>query len=114
MGRLVSLLDRGPHTLTVTPRTRTKDALGAAVWTPSTPVEARGAMQPVSATESTELGLTTETVYRFLGRTWPGDVHAEVSWNGRPFEQVGEAKVHGMSPRTAHVEVILKARGAAV
>lgn len=106
----MSILTRGPHVVTVTPKTKTTDRYGGTVWVDGEPVTVRGAVQPVSAEESESLGVQAATSYRFIGKEWPGGVHATAEWNGRVFDQQGEPRRYSMSARTAHVDVILTAR----
>lgn len=77
-------------------------------------VTVRCNVQPVSAEESQALGLSTATVYRVKyfpgehgGATWPGGPYARITWRGREFEQRGDALESSMSPRTAHVKVLM-------
>ncbi len=109
----MSLLDRAPHTLTVTPKILETDRYGGTKTVDGEPVEVRGSVQPVSSEESGALGVQVDTTYRFIGRTWPGGPHSTALWDGRTFDQQGEARRYSMSPRTAHVDVLLTARGAA-
>lgn len=108
-----SLLTRRPHTVTVTPRERTRGAGGDTLWVDLDPVEVRGTVQPLSAEESYQLGLTSEVVYRFLTvGPWPGGVHSRISWDGREWEQLGEALHHTTGRLTRHIVVRLRAKGA--
>jgi hypothetical protein len=107
----VSLLDRGPHTLVVTPKVEVTDRYGGTTYVDGDPVTVRGSVQPVSTEETEALGVQVDTTYRFIGRDWPGGIHSTVVWDGRNWDQQGEARRYGMSPRTAHVDVILTARG---
>lgn len=107
----MSLLDNGPDVLTVYPEVETTDAYGNVVRVPSTvPVTVRGRVQPASSDELTALGLVTETVVRFISRSFPGGPWARVEFDGREWDVVGEPRVHRGSPRTAHKTVYLKAR----
>lgn len=110
----MSLLDRGPHTLVVTPKLKQTDPYGGTAIVDGAPVTVRGSVQPVSADESEALGVQAQTVYRFIGRSWPGGIRSTAVWNGRTFDQQGEPKIYSMSRRTAHVDVILTARSAEV
>lgn len=116
----MSLLDRGPHAVTVTPMVEVNDGMGSTLE-PGEPVPVpRVAVQPVSAEESEALGVQALTSYRVIGRgPWPGGMNSTVlvdagPFAGRVFDQSGEARVYGMSPRTAHFDVLMTARGAGV
>lgn len=86
---------------------------GAALWVDLDPVEVRGTVQPLSAEESYQLGLTSEVVYRFLTvGPWPGGVHSRIWWDGREWEQLGEALHHTTGRLTRHVVVRFRAKGA--
>lgn len=110
----MSLLDRGPHSVTVTPMVTVGDSMGTTLQ-PGTPVAVEHiAIQPVSAEESEALGIAVSTSYRIIGRGgWPGGVHSRVLVDvgpnaGRTFDQHGDAREYGMSPRTAHFDVVIK------
>lgn len=116
----MSLLDNGPHQVEVISREVVEDKLGRTVKD-STPVVVRGvAVQPVTADEATAFGVQAQSSYRVIGRgNWPGGLHSKVRVlvgpeAGRLFDQSGEARVYGMSRRTAHFDVLITARGAAV
>ncbi|WP_461024676.1 hypothetical protein [Thalassiella azotivora] len=96
----------------MTPTVAGRDRYNAPTYTPGTPVEVRGVVQPVQADELQALGAAqTETVYRFIGRgPWPGGVHSTVTWDGREWDQLGEAKVYSTGRRTGHIDVLLRAR----
>lgn len=109
----MSLLDNGPHTVTVTPMIETEDPFGSTVEL-GDPVEIPGvSVQPVEASEAESLGVQATTSYRVIGRSgWPGGVHSKVRIDvgpqaGRTFDQSGEARVYGMSRRTAHFDVLI-------
>ena len=116
----MGLIHRGPHTVTVTPRVKVTDSMGTTIRD-GTPVQVTGvAVQPVSAEESEALGTQALTTYRIIGAgQWPGGVQSKVRvdvgpYTGRTFDQQGEARVYGMSPRTAHFDVLVTARGSEV
>lgn len=109
----MGLLSKGRTEVTVTPTERTRDDLGAPVRTPGAPVVRRGIVEPVTAAEiAADPGLRADTEYRFIGRgPWPGGPRSKVTWAGRSWEQIGEARVYGTGRRTAHVVVLIKAAG---
>lgn len=114
----MALIDNGPHAVTVTPMVTVKDSMGSTT-TPGAPVSVpRVAVQPVSAEEAESLGVQARTSYRVIGRgPWPGGINSTVTvdagpYAGRTFDQSGEARIYGMSPRTAHFDVLMTARGA--
>lgn len=108
----MSLLSQPPHTVVVQPFTRVDGRYGDA-WEPAgDPVEVRCAVQPISAEEIERLGVQADTTMRILCREWPFGPHSLVTYNGREFEQVGEARQYRMSRRTAHDDVVIRAVGA--
>ena len=116
----MSLLDRGPHSVTVTPMVEVQDSMGTTIQ-PGTPVSLSGlALQPVEASEAEALGVQARTSYRVIGRGgWPGGVHSVVRvdagpYAGRSFDQSGEARIYGMSARTAHFDVVITSGSAEV
>lgn len=81
-------------------------------WVPDgDPVEQPCAVQPISAEEAERLGVHTETTMRIICRRWPYGPHTLVVYNGREYEQVGEARQYRMSRRTAHDDVVIRAVG---
>lgn len=110
----MALLTTGPHTVTVYPRIRSFDEVGAPALTDGEPVVVTGGMmQPASS--SVQPAFTTGTVatadWTFICKgPWPGGPHSRVEWQGRIFDQMGAAREFSVSPRTAHVEVSLTER----
>lgn len=110
----MSLLDRGPDVVQVWPEVAGTDDDGNPVRVPAaTPVTLHMLVQPVSAEESAALGQGVTTIYRAIGRTFPGGAFARVAWDGRDWDVLGEPKRYNASPRTRHVAVLLMARGPA-
>lgn len=107
----VSLLD-GRHTVTVTPKVAAgKDSVNGTRYVDGTPVLVKCNVQPIGTDEANNIDLQVHTVYRVVGRgAWPGGSKATISWNGRPFDQLGEALVYSMSPRTGHYELLMQAQ----
>ena len=96
----------------VIPKKRAYDDAGSPVYSDDTPVTVTGGMmQPVSSTETDVLGTNLRTVYRWISRgAWPGGAHSTVVWEGRTFDQDGEARVFTSGRYTHHVEVLLVER----
>ena len=81
------------------------------------PIEMRHvSMQSVrewaSAEEEYMDGLQLLSLRRMFARSWPGDVHSIVYFEGRQYETVGEPQRMDGSPRTAHWVITLKLVGA--
>lgn len=114
----MSLLDNGPHAVTVTVMTGTKNQYNGWDLTPAgDPISVSGvSVQPVTDEEVASSGGTIEiTSKRIIGRgPWPGGVHSVVHWNGRDWDQQGEARIYGMSERTGHFDVIVHSRSSEV
>lgn len=110
----MSLLDFPPHVVLVQPYKRADGRYGDTWVADGGPVQVAGALQPQSAEEagSASLGLSADTTWLFLCRSWPYGPHARVTHDGREFEQVGEARRYRMSARTSHDDVVLRAVGA--
>ncbi|WP_165831858.1 hypothetical protein [Brachybacterium endophyticum] len=76
------------------------------------------AIQPVDAAEAEALGVQARTSCRVIGRgPWPGGINSTIRidagpYEGRVFDQDGEARIYGMSPRTGHFDVLITSRGA--
>lgn len=116
----MALIHRGPHTVTVTPRIKVTDSMGTTTKDGPPVRVPHLAVQPVSAEESDSLGTQALTTYRIIGAgEWPGGVNSKVRiddgpYAGRTFDQQGDARIYGMSPRTAHFDVLVTARGSEV
>lgn len=105
----MSLLDGGPHEVTVWPEVETTDDDGNRVRAPSpTPFFVRTLVQPLGFTESAALGQDVTSTYYFNTRVFPGGAFARVSWAGRDWDVVGEPRRHA---RLGYVKIIIRARG---
>lgn len=112
----MSLLDRGPHEVLVQLRRRDRDDLNAPIWVnDGAPISVKGSMQPLESDDRIELGLTVEDAWKFITRSWPGDVHCHVTWQGATYDQKGNARPRSTgSRRTRHVVVRLVAQSTKV
>lgn len=105
----VSLLDRGPHTLMLQKRRPVDGPHGTTLQNVGKPVPVMGAFQPVSATETSNDGVIASVTRRFISRSFSGDVYSLLTDSrGAAWDVVGEPQVYDMSPRTSHVEVLLR------
>lgn len=112
----MSILDKGAHEVTVVPRIETTGEYGEVVLTDGAPVVVPGCqVQPVSAEEADSLGAQATTIYRVLGRgPWPGGIVSRVEWDGRTWDQIGEARKYTNGRRTQHFDAIIRARSTEV
>lgn len=69
-------------------------------------------IQPVSSEELSQLGQVTATVYRLMARSIPAGAWAQVEWQGRRWDVVGEPKRVTDSPATTHDTLLIRARTA--
>lgn len=106
------LLDRPRHSVTVTEvASTTENPYGGDQPVYTAPTSVKCTVVPVSAPqEIANLGVQAITTYKIFARTWPGGIHSIITWNGRMFDQVGEAEFWDVSPRTSHYEVLMQAR----
>ena len=105
----------GPDTVAVYPPAKTKNSVGG--WDyehPENPVAVKTGctVQPL-ATEEGENQNINPFVLRCRG-PWPWGSTTRIVWEGRAFDQDGEAKVHAIGRFTSHVEVHLLARSGVV
>ena len=110
----MSLLDRGPPTVRVTPATVTDGAVGPVVThDPANAVTvSRVSIQPMSTEESGGVSTITTARYKVFGRgEWPGGPLSRVEVIKGPalgsFSQDGPTRYHTMSRRTEHYQVYL-------
>lgn len=110
----MSLLDRGAETLDVYPEVTTTDDLGNVVVGPaSEPVRITASVQPVTSDELAAAGQDLVTTYRLIARTAPVGAWARIRWvnnGGSWWDVIGKPRRYGMSPRTAHIDAILRER----
>lgn len=103
----MSLLD-GRHLLKVYPgKPGPPDRHGMRTYTWDAPVDVEANVQYLSSSERETLGVQVATVARVLAREWPGGPRTKVFWDGRWWEQNGEALWFTRSVRTSHAEVNL-------
>lgn len=109
-------LRRGVHTVQVQ-ESKTEYVDGRKKSTLGQPTTYRVNVQPVSTAEREALGLSVDTVYRVKywpqlhgNIPWVGGAYSRITWNGREFDQHGEALLSSMSPRTGHVKILMTAR----
>lgn len=108
----MSLLN-GRHSLTVWPATvGAPDRYGRKVHAGEHPTLVMANVQFVSSEEKADLGLEAYTVCRVLATEWPGGPYSVIEWEGRRFEQHGEALRFDRSTATAHFEVVMVAQTA--
>ena len=108
----MSRLRKGVHTVTVTPVQPSAGPYGPEE--PATHVMVRCNVQPVSSKEAAGLAEGVQTVYRVKyfhqehGQApWPGGPYSRIEWDGRVFEQRGEAILSSMSATTSHYKVLI-------
>lgn len=110
----MSLLDRGAETLDVYPEVTTTDDLGNVIVGPAeTPVRITASVQPVTSDELAAAGQDLVTTYRLIARTAPVGAWARIRWvnaGGSWWDVIGKPRRYGMSPRTAHIDAILRER----
>lgn len=110
----MSLLDRGPETVTVQRRKRQQDQIGGSKWiNDGDPIPVKGVMvQPVSAAVLTDMGLEVIESKRVIGRRpggWPGGPYSLITWRGRDWTQPqGVAMEYDTSPGVAHFSIIIQ------
>jgi hypothetical protein len=110
----MSLLDRGEQVLDIYPETTTTDDLGNVVVAPAPePVRITASVQPVTSDELSAVGQDLLTTYRLIARTAPVGAWARIRWvsdGGTWWDVIGRPRKYGMSPRTAHIDAILRER----
>lgn len=114
-------LRNGKHTVTVSTATTVQGNRGQLVqqWSEGQTFQVN--VQPLSSTEREAIGLAVETVYRIKyfpqqhgGKPWPGGAYTRITWNGREYDQLGEATISSMSERTGHTKILMRARSSEV
>lgn len=104
----MKLLDRSGHVVTVQRRERRITPHGPVLAAVGPAVSVQCGVRALTASETADLGLTTETVYRVLAREWPGDVNSLLTYKGDQWEPIGDPLHFDGSPRTRHTQVRMK------
>lgn len=106
----MSLLDQGTHTVMVYPAVQTTDSDGNPVSVAGPGYAHRASIQPLSATESNELGVGTTEVYR-LRFAKPEPVigpASQIGWLNTQWSIVGYPRRHTGSTNTEHLVYHIK------
>lgn len=110
----MSLLDHGPHTVTVYLEEEVVDSRGNTIRRPSaTAVTVSGCwMQPVSSERVDQLSVTqgqrVDASWRLIARDAPVGWWSRVDWAGKRFSVAGGPLVREFSDWTRHVTVTLR------
>lgn len=114
----MSFLDHGPHSVVVTPKVKVLNRYGDFDLIDSAPVTVSGvSVQPVARRTLNSLGngMQINSTHRIIGRgPWPGGVHSTIVYDGREWDQSGEAEVHNTGFGTHHFTVLIRAQSAEV
>lgn len=114
----MSLLDRGPHAVTVTPKVKSEGAYGDRLVDGDPVRVERVTVQDFNATYEVgaEGNAQVSADIVIYGRgDWPGGPHSTIRVEagghaGLVFDQVGIPKRYETSPRTAHYRVLASVR----
>lgn len=115
----MSLLDRNaPHVVGVQKRRPVKTMSGVAKYENDGDVVYHRCMVQVardwsSAEESLTAGLQVYDMRVIYSRTWSGDEHSHIIWDGDLYEMIGAPQPLKASPRTAHWRVTCRLIGTA-
>lgn len=117
----MSLLDNGPHTVTVYPMVKSgktkygthKLVRGAGIVLANVTVQNYGAGSLSGLESDDETEVNDQKVIR--GRLpWPGGTHSIILWDGVEWDQKGLPKEYVQGQRTQHFLVRIKRRSAPV
>lgn len=107
----MSLLHDGQDVVEVYIEETGTDGDGNPIRKPSAyAIKVRGRAFPVVATETGFNGQEIGTTYKFVCRSFPAGAYALVTWQGRPWDVLGEPQRKAGSEGIRHVTVYLKAR----
>lgn len=104
----MSILDRPKHEVIVQRRERRVTPHGSALAAVGAPIPVPCSVRALTAAETADLGLSTETVYRVVARDWPGDVLSLLTWRGDDWQPIGDPLRFDGSTRTQHWQVRMK------
>lgn len=104
----MSLLDRGPHTITVYPAGPVLPGGGRG---PSgAPVTVRCLVQPTSSDSEGTDGYADLTTCRVIGRSLPAGPWDRVVWDGRDWTVTGQPEKWRSASRTSHDTATIRRR----
>lgn len=113
----MSTLRKGKHTVAVQAMEEEITSRGLVVQKPGAVVTLSVNVQPLQSAEAESIGVSVSTSYRLKyfpnahgGVPWPGGAYSRITWQGREYDQVGEATLSSMSSTTSHYRVVMKAR----
>lgn len=111
---MARLVDRGIETVYVSRVEKVKTDLGTTTKHTAPVAVSNVSIQPVAADEEAGDTLSTLTLKVIGSGEWPGGAKSIISVKAGPYagdyDQEGEARVHSMSPRTAHFVVRMTSR----
>lgn len=99
------------HRVTVQPFAEVTGSAGQTEWTPTgRPVTVSCNIHPLSTDEVEAWGERSRDMRTLFCRTWPGNQHSPIVWEGTVWDQVADAQTYGMGVATRHVEVLIRKR----
>ena len=106
----MSILDRGPHTLTVYPVVQVDDGYGGTMPGPGDPITVRAYCSPIGERDESGavVGYPAELEFQVTARSLPAGAWAHVEWEGVRYVVVAEPRRFGFSRRTAHDVAIIR------
>jgi hypothetical protein len=98
-------------TVSVQLREKVAGSAGQAEWSDAgDPVTVRGNVHPLEADEIVYWGDHGRDMRKLFCKSWPGDIHSVISWDGAAWDQVAPEQLFKIGQSTKHVEVILRRR----
>lgn len=101
------------HALTVQPYKQAPGSSGQAEWVvDGDPVQVRGNVHPLDADEIQFFGERARDMRKvfYYGRTWPGDIHCRIEFDGVEWDQAEPERHFDLGYRTQHFEVMIRRR----
>ncbi len=99
------------ETLTVQPRKQQTGSANQVEWVDDgDPVTVAGNAHPLDQAEIVNFGDVGQDLRRWFCRSWPGDMHSVLTFEGDPWEQAEPAARHKIGRGTRHVEVVIRRR----
>ncbi|MBS3177750.1 MULTISPECIES: hypothetical protein [unclassified Pseudoclavibacter] len=97
------------HLVTVQPRKVHRTPHGTELVPDGPPIrKVKCGFRETGSSEQLSAGEVPSSDARILAREWPGDARSLVTHRGVEYSTVGRPKRRDGSPRTAHIEVLLK------
>ena len=104
----MSILDSGPHVITVDPSVAEDDGYGGTQPGMGEPIEVRAYCSPLAAESDSSDGYGTQQRFQVIARHLPSGPWARIDWGGEQYVMEEPPRRFGFSRRTAHDVAVIR------